>query len=177
MNDAVSILPVRVVSKAHDGYLRAGVRLGAGVNEITVSPDQLQAMEADPRLVVTLLAAPDHINADDNASPKGSLDSQLDGSGLVDKGAPLTIPAHYAAVPPILSTGTLGGVMEPDGQVKSLDDMSLTALKGLAKDLEIKGYTGMDKPALVAAIAATGIQYEASDDNSKKPVADEQAED
>jgi hypothetical protein len=54
--------------------------------------------------------------------------------------------------------------------------MSLTALKALAKDLEIKGYTGMDKPALVAAIAATEIQYDASDADGKKPVADEQAE-
>jgi hypothetical protein len=54
--------------------------------------------------------------------------------------------------------------------------MSQTALKALAKDLEIKGYTSMDKPALVAAIAATKIQYDASEADGKKPVADEQAE-
>ncbi len=98
MNEAVSILPVRVVSKAHEGYLRAGVRLGAGVNEITVSPDQLAAMEADPRLVVTVLAALDHIDADDNAPPKGSLDSQLDGSGVVGQGQPAPLPSHYTPV-------------------------------------------------------------------------------
>ena len=115
MNEAVSILPVRVVSKAHEGYLRAGVRLGAGVNEITVSPAQLAAMEADPRLVVTVLAAPDHIDADDDAKKEGALDSLLDGSGVVitaqpDLGAdgdkndvvskelPPPIASHYAPV-------------------------------------------------------------------------------
>lgn len=63
----VKSIPIHVVSVAHTGYLRAGVRLDAGVNEITVSPGQLAAMEADPRLVVTVLAAPDHIDADDDA--------------------------------------------------------------------------------------------------------------
>ena len=165
MNEAVSILSVRVVSKAHEGYLRAGVRLGAGVNEITVSPDQLAAMEADPRLVVTVLAAPDLIDSDDDAKKEGALDSLLDGSGVGG-----LLPETT------LATGTLGGVVETDGTVKSLDDMSLTALKALAKDLGIKGYTGMDKPALVAAIAAEEIQYDGSDDDGKT-VAGKQDED
>lgn len=161
----VKSIPIHVVSVAHTGYLRAGVRLDAGVNEITVSPGQLAAMEADPRLVVTVLAAVAEQPADDDAPPQGGVDSGLDGSGVGDQLPPTS-----------LATGTLGGVVEQDGTVKSLDDMSLTALKGLAKDLEIKGYTGMDKPALVAAIAATEIQYDASDADGKKPVADEQAE-
>jgi hypothetical protein len=161
----VKSIPIHVVSVAHTGYLRAGVRLDAGVNEITVSPSQLAAMEADPRLVVTVLAAAAEQLADDDAAPKGGVDSGLDGSGVGDQLPPTS-----------LATGTLGGVVEQDGTAKSLDDMSQTALKALAKDLEIKGYTGMDKPALVAAIAATEIQYDASEADGKKPVADEQTE-
>ena len=161
----VKSIPIHVVSVAHTGYLRAGVRLDAGVNEITVSPGQLAAMEADPRLVVTVLAAIAEQPADDDAPTQGRLDSGLDGSGVGEQLSPTS-----------LATGTLGGVMEQDGTVKSLDDMSQTALKALAKDLEIKGYTSMDKPALVAAIAATKIQYDASEADGKKPVADEQAE-
>ena len=161
----VKSIPIHVVSVAHTGYLRAGVRLDAGVNEITVSPGQLAAMEADPRLVVTVLAAAAEQPADDDAPTQGRLDSGLDGSGVGEQLSPTS-----------LATGTLGGVMEQDGTVKSLDDMSQTALKALAKDLEIKGYTSMDKPALVAAIAATKIQYDASEADGKKPVADEQAE-
>ncbi|GAB3215224.1 HI1506-related protein [Pseudaeromonas pectinilytica] len=161
----VKSIPIHVVSVAHTGYLRAGVRLDAGVNEITVSPGQLAAMEADPRLVVTVLAAAAEQLADDDAPPKGGVDSGLYGSSVGDQLPPTS-----------LATGTLGGVVEQDGTVKSLDDMSQTALKALAKDLEIKGYTGMDKPALVAAIAATKIQYDASEADGKKPVADEQAE-
>jgi hypothetical protein len=172
----VKSIPIHVVSVAHTGYLRAGVRLDAGVNEITVSPSQLAAMEADPRLVVTVLAAAAEQLADDDAAPKGGVDSGLDGSGVVVQYSPPPFPSHYAPVLPTLATGTLGGVVEQDGTVKSLGDMSLTALKGLAKDLEIKGYTGMDKPALVAAIQTTEIQYDASDADGKKPVADEQAE-
>lgn len=99
MNEAVSILSVRVVSKAHEGYLRAGVRLGAGVNEITVSPAQLAAMEADPRLVVTVLAAPENDAAADDAPPQGGVDSGLDGSGVVAQESPPPIPSHYAPVP------------------------------------------------------------------------------
>jgi hypothetical protein len=161
----VKSIPIHVVSMAHTGYLRAGVRLDAGVNEITVSPGQLAAMEADPRLVVTVLAAIAEQPADDDAAPKGGVDAGLDGSSVGDQLPPTS-----------LATGTLGGVVEQDGTVKSLDDMSQTALKALAKDLEIKGYTSMDKPALVAAIAATEIQYDASEADGKKPVADEQAE-
>lgn len=161
----VKSIPIHVVSVAHTGYLRAGVRLDAGVNEITVSPGQLAAMEADPRLVVTVLAAIAEQPADGDAPTQGRLDSGLDGSGVGEQLSPTS-----------LATGTLGGVMEQDGTVKSLDDMSQTALKALAKDLEIKGYTSMDKSALVAAIAATKIQYAASEADGKKPVADEQAE-
>jgi hypothetical protein len=161
----VKSIPIHVVSVAHTGYLRAGVRLDAGVNEITVSPGQLAAMEADPRLVVTVLAAIAEQPADDDAPTQGRLDSGLDGSGVGEQLSPTS-----------LATGTLGGVMEQDGTVKSLADMSQTALKALAKDLEIKGYTSMDKPALVAAIAATKIQYDASEADGKKQVADEQAE-
>jgi hypothetical protein len=172
----VKSIPIHVVSVAHTGYLRAGVRLDAGVNEITVSPGQLAAMEADPRLVVTVLAAIAEQPADDDAPTQGRLDTGLDGSGVVVQESPQPIPSHYAPVLPTLTTGTLGGVVEQDGTVKSLDDMSQTALKALAKDLGIKGYTSMDKPALVAAIAATEIQYDVSEADGQPPVADEQAE-
>ena len=111
----VKSIPIHVVSVAHTGYLRAGVRLAAGVNEITVSPGQLAAMEADPRLVVTVLAAPDYIDADDDAKKEGALDALLDGSGVVitaqpglsadgdkndvvTKELPTPIASHYAPV-------------------------------------------------------------------------------
>ena len=94
----VKSIPIHVVSVAHTGYLRAGVRLDAGVNEITVSPGQLAAMEADPRLVVTVLAAIAEQPADDAASPKGSVDSGLSGSGVVVQESPQPIPSHYAPV-------------------------------------------------------------------------------
>lgn len=171
----VKSIPIHVVSVAHAGYLRAGVRLDSGVNEITVSPSQLAAMEADPRLVVTVLAAAAEQLADDDATPKGGVDSGLSGTGVVVQESPPPFPSHYAPVLPTLSTGTLGGVVEPDGAVKALDDMSLTALKGLAKDLGIKGYTSMDKPVLVAAIAATEIQYDATAADGQPSVAGAQA--
>ena len=94
----VKSIPIHVVSVAHAGYLRAGVRLDSGVNEITVSPSQLAAMEADPRLVVTVLAAAAEQLADDDAPPKGSLGSQLDGAGVVGQGQPALIPSHYTPV-------------------------------------------------------------------------------
>ena len=96
----VKSIPIHVVSVAHTGYLRAGVRLDAGVNEITVSPGQLAAMEADPRLVVTVLAAIAEQPADDAASPKGSVDSGLSGSGVVVQESPQPIPSHHAPVLP-----------------------------------------------------------------------------
>jgi hypothetical protein len=96
----VKSIPIRVVSVAHAGYLRAGVRLGAGVNEISVLPDQLAAMEADPRLVVTVLAAAAEQLADDDAPPKGGVDSGLDGTGVIEPVPPAPIPSHYAALRP-----------------------------------------------------------------------------
>ncbi len=97
----VKSIPIHVVSVAHTGYLRAGVRLDAGVNEITVSPGQLAAMEADPRLVVTVLAAVAEQPADDDAPPKGGVDAGLDGSSVVVQDPPPPIPSHYA---PVLTT-------------------------------------------------------------------------
>ena len=94
----VKSIPIHVVSVAHTGYLRAGVRLDAGVNEITVSPGQLAAMEADPRLVVTVLAAIAEQPADDDAPTQGRLDSGLDGSGVVVQESPPPIPSHHAPV-------------------------------------------------------------------------------
>lgn len=132
----VKSIPIHVVSVAHTGYLRAGVRLGAGVNEITVSPAQLAAMEADPRLVVAVLAAPDHIDADDDAKKEGALDSLLDGSGVVitaqpdlgadgDKNAvvskelPPPIASHYAPVidepEPAKTAGRKGAKAKAEG--------------------------------------------------------------
>lgn len=98
----VKSIPIHVVSVAHTGYLRAGVRLDAGVNEITVSPSQLAAMEADPRLVVTVLAAIAEQPADDDAPTQGGVDSGLDGSGVVVQESPQPSQSHYAPVlPPV----------------------------------------------------------------------------
>ena len=132
----VKSIPIHVVSVAHTGYLRAGVRLDAGVNEITVSPSQLAAMEADPRLVVTVLAAPDHIDADDDAKKEGAMDSLLDGSGVVitaqpglsadgdkndvvTKELPTPIASHYAPVigepEPAQTAGRKGAKAKAEG--------------------------------------------------------------
>ena len=98
----VKSIPIHVVSVAHTGYLRAGVRLDAGVNEITVSPGQLAAMEADPRLVVTVLAAIAEQPADDDAPTQGRLDSGLDGSGVVVQESSPPSQSQYAPVlPPV----------------------------------------------------------------------------
>lgn len=132
----VKSIPIHVVSVAHTGYLRAGVRLDAGVNEITVSPGQLAAMEADPRLVVTVLAAPDLIDSDDDAKKEWALDSLLDGAGVVitaqpnlgadgdkndvvTKELPTPIASHYAPVigepEPAKTAGRKGAKAKAEG--------------------------------------------------------------
>ena len=44
---------VRVISKLHQGYHRAGLAIAPGESELAVSDEQCAALEADPRLVVT----------------------------------------------------------------------------------------------------------------------------
>lgn len=60
-------------------HLLSGCAPDAGVNEITVSLSQLAAMEADPRLVVTVLAAAAEQLADDDAAAERGVDFGLDG--------------------------------------------------------------------------------------------------
>lgn len=43
---------VTILSSAHDGYRRAGLKLKRGRNEVQVDEAQLAALSADPRLAV-----------------------------------------------------------------------------------------------------------------------------
>lgn len=47
---------VRVISKLHQGYHRAGQAIAPGESELVVSAEQCSALEGDPRLVVVRLA-------------------------------------------------------------------------------------------------------------------------
>ncbi|MDE8809492.1 HI1506-related protein [Aeromonas hydrophila] len=47
---------VRVISKLHQGYHRAGQAIAPGESELVVSDLQCAALEGDPRLVVVRLA-------------------------------------------------------------------------------------------------------------------------
>ncbi|MDX2125100.1 MAG: HI1506-related protein [Aeromonas hydrophila] len=47
---------VRVISKLHQGYHRAGRAIAPGESELVVSAEQCSALEGDPRLVVVRLA-------------------------------------------------------------------------------------------------------------------------
>lgn len=62
---------VFVVNTAHEGYRRAGLVLHSGENTLPpVSVSVLEALEADPRLVVTVIAA------DTDSNTPGRLDNQ-----------------------------------------------------------------------------------------------------
>ena len=141
-----------VINGAHAGYRRAGLSLAAGRNELdaaTVSAAQLEMFKADPKLTT--------VEADEGVDPSRALVS----GGVSDD----------------LITGTLAGVVDQDGQVHDLASMTVPSLKSLAAELKIESYANMKKAELVAAIQATKIQYEVSDDDGKKPVADDHPED
>ncbi|WP_340615090.1 HI1506-related protein [Xenorhabdus thailandensis] len=74
---------IKVVNTAHDGYRRAGLVLQPGENSLPfVTRETLQALEADPRLSVTV------ITADPDDDPKGGLDNQDIEDAVKDSSSP-----------------------------------------------------------------------------------------
>lgn len=67
---------VRVISKLHPGYHRAGQAIAPGESELVVSALQCAALEGDPRLVVVRLEedVEDPEPAPDAAPTAGDLD-------------------------------------------------------------------------------------------------------
>lgn len=135
---------VRVISKLHQGYHRAGQAIAPGESELVVSAEQCSALEGDPRLVVVRLA-------EDVAGAEPAPDAPQAAGDLDD--------AALGELSGEMATGTLAGVATADGKVTPLAEMKLDELRELAKDLKIPGAAGMKKADLVAAIANTEVQY------------------
>ncbi|NRN26746.1 HI1506-related protein [Photorhabdus heterorhabditis] len=79
MAENAETMGVCVVNTAHDGYRRAGFVLVRGENTLpTVDVDQRQALEADPRLSVTV------ITTDTDNDEPGRLAHQDDTAALAN---------------------------------------------------------------------------------------------
>lgn len=138
--------------RAHDGYRRAGIAFTKGQNifsESELTDAQLQAIEGDARLVVSVEAneTQDDTSAD---SAKTANVAQTQGSVGAANSADGVATTEL--------TGTIAGVVTDDGVQKNLDEMTVADLKELAESLEIAGFKGMNKPDLVAAITAVQVQ-------------------
>lgn len=88
---------VRVISKLHQGYHRAGQAIAPGESELVVSDLQFEALEGDPRLVVVRLA-------EDVAGPEPAPDApqaagDLDDAALGELSQAPESPAPEAAEP------------------------------------------------------------------------------
>lgn len=68
---------VRVISKLHQGYHRAGQAIAPGESELVVSDEQYAALEGDPRLVVVRVA-------EDEAGPEQAPDAPQTAGDLDD---------------------------------------------------------------------------------------------
>lgn len=91
-DDAGSVIEmagVFVVNTAHEGYRRAGFVLHSGENTLPpVSVSVLEALEADPRLVVTVIAADTDRDAPgrlDNQSSFTAIEQELEQQRLADE--------------------------------------------------------------------------------------------
>lgn len=137
-------MPIRI-SSAINGFRRAGV---AHPSEPTVYPDgyfsdkQVEQLKKEPRLAVEFGDFEDPDQADPTADQAGAVESD-DVSGDL--------------------TGHLDGVVEPDGTQKPLEEMTVADLRGIAKDMEIDGYTSLKKAELVEAIRATEVSVSADE--------------
>lgn len=86
---------VFVVNTAHEGYRRAGLVLHSGENTLPpVSVSVLEALEADPRLVVTVIAA------DTDSNTPGRLDNPGASAAVAEGEQPeVTLTADAPNVP------------------------------------------------------------------------------
>lgn len=123
---------ILVICSAATGYRRGGVALDQGDNiydRDQFTEEQLQQLEADPRLTVALM---DESEGETETDPGSEKEGTVDADGL-------------------------GGTVEPDdegAEPVALADMSVPDLKKLAKEYKIKGYTNMGKDKLVAELDA-----------------------
>jgi len=128
---------IRITSSI-PGFRRAGL---AHSTEPTTYPitdfsdTQLAQLDAEPRLAVEFITA----KADPANDQTGAMDvDDVDGSVELD-GAAL-----------------IGGI-DQEGRIVELVEMSDTALKKLAKDLNVERYTVMERDDLVKAIMAKEV--------------------
>ncbi|MCY9821637.1 Rho termination factor N-terminal domain-containing protein [Aeromonas media] len=148
---------VGITSTVRQIYFRAGLALAPGKSELAVSPVQCEALEADPRLVVTRLG---------------------EGVSPAPADAPPTQRDLDAAVGGLTGSGYLAGVATLDGKVTPLAEMKVDELRELAVEMGIPGAASMKKAELAAAIAATEVQYPVKDEAgaTTEPPADPVAE-
>ncbi|QWL80807.1 Rho termination factor N-terminal domain-containing protein [Aeromonas hydrophila] len=148
---------VGITSTVRQIYFRAGLAIAPGKSELAVSPMQCEALEADPRLVVTRLG---------------------EDVALAPADAPPTERDLDAAVGGLTGSGYLAGVATLDGKVTPLAEMKVDELRKLAVEMAIPGAANMKKAELAAAIAATEVQYPVKDeaDVTTEPPADPVAE-
>ncbi|MCS3766934.1 hypothetical protein HNP12_000982 [Aeromonas hydrophila] len=135
---------VGITSTVRQVYFRAGLAIAPGKSELDVSSVQCEALEADPRLVVTRLL--------------------LEGVSPAPADAPQTDRDLDAAVGGLTGSGYLAGVATLAGKVTPLAEMKVDELRVLAVEMAIPGAAGMKKAELVAAIAATEVQYPVKDE-------------
>ncbi|MFM5797805.1 Rho termination factor N-terminal domain-containing protein [Aeromonas caviae] len=134
---------VGITSTVRQIYFRAGLAITPGKSELAVSPVQCEALEADPRLVVTRL--------DEGVAP-ATTDAPQTGRDL------------DAALGGLTGSGYLAGVATLDGKVTPLAEMKVDELRKLAVEMAIPGAASMKKAELAAAIAATEVQYPVKDE-------------
>lgn len=148
---------VGITSTVRQVYFRAGLAIAPGKSELAVSPVQCETLEADPRLVVTRLGQ--------DVAP-ATADAPQTGRDL------------DAAVGGLTGSGYLAGVATMDGKVTPLAEMKVDELRELAVEMAIPGAAGMKKAELLAAIAATEVQYPVKDEDgaTTEPPADPVAE-
>ncbi|MDM5054441.1 HI1506-related protein [Aeromonas dhakensis] len=95
---------VRVISKLHQGYHRAGQAIAPGESELVVSDLQCAALEGDPRLVVVRLAEdvahPE--SAPDASQAAGDLDDATLGGVSTEPGSPAP---EVAVTTPVTASG------------------------------------------------------------------------
>ncbi|MFQ2803536.1 Rho termination factor N-terminal domain-containing protein [Aeromonas caviae] len=148
---------VGITSTVRQIYFRAGLAIAPGKSERVVSSVQCETLEADPRLVVTRLGQ--------DVAP-ATADAPQTGRDL------------DAAVGGLTGSGYLAGVATLDGKVTPLAEMKVDELRELAVEMAIPGAASMKKAELVAAIAATEVQYPVKDEAGAitEPPADPVAE-
>lgn len=134
---------VGITSTVRQVYFRAGLAIAPGKSELAVSSVQCETLEADPRLVVTRLGQDVTPATADAPQTNGDLDPAVGG---------------------LTGSGYLAGVATLDGKVTPLAEMKVDELRELAVEMVIPGAAGMKKAELVAAIAATEVQYPVKDE-------------